>query len=98
MLQLLAKYTTNGWPVDQRKIPKELHPYWNYRDEISMEDSILLKSHRILILHTLCMEMLDLIHKGHQGIKKCLWHSRESLFWLGITDEIHQTVNKCSIC
>ena len=26
-LQLLAKYITNGWPVDQKKIPKELHPY-----------------------------------------------------------------------
>ena len=37
-LQLLAKYITNGWPVDQKKIHKELHPYWNYRDEISIED------------------------------------------------------------
>ena len=30
-LQLLAKYITKGWPVDRRKIPEELHPYWNYR-------------------------------------------------------------------
>ena len=97
-LQLLTKYTTNGWSVDQKKIPNELHPYWNYRDEISMEDGILLKSHRILIPHTLRMEMLDLIHEGHQGIEKCLLCSRESLFWPGITDEIHQTVNKCLIC
>ena len=97
-LQLLVKYITNGWPVDQKKIPKELHPYWNYRDEISIEDSILLKLHRILILHTLYMEMLDLIHKGHQRIEKCLLHSRESLFWTGITDEFCQTVNKCLIC
>ena len=65
-LQLLTKYIPNGWPVDRKKIPKELHPYWNYRDEIFMEDGILLKAHRILILHTLCMEMLDLIHEAHQ--------------------------------
>ena len=84
--------------MDQRKIPKELHPYWNYRDEISIEDGILLKLHRILIPHTLCMEMLDLIHEGLQGIKKCLLHSRESLFWPGITNKICQTVNKCSTC
>ena len=44
------------------------------------------------------MEMLDLIHEGHQGIKKCLLCSRESLFWPEITDEICQIVNKCSIC
>ena len=96
-LQLLAKYITSGWPVDHKKIPKELHPHWNYRDKISIEDSTLLKSHRILILHTLHMEMLDLIHKAHQGIKKCLLQSRESLFWQGITNEICLTVNKCSI-
>ena len=52
-LQLLTKYITNGWPVDRKKLPKELHPYWNYREEISIEDGILLYSHRILILHTL---------------------------------------------
>ena len=63
-----------------------------------MEDRILLKSQRILIPHTLHMEMLDLIHKGHQGIEKCLLCSRESLFWTGISAEICQTVNKCSIC
>ena len=29
-LQLLTKYIRNGWPTDQKKLPKELHPYWNY--------------------------------------------------------------------
>ena len=44
------------------------------------------------------MEMLDLIHEGHQGIEKCLLHSRESLFWPGISNDICQTVEKCGIC
>ena len=44
------------------------------------------------------MEMLDLIPEGHQGIKKCLLHSRESLFWPGIPNETCQTVDKCGIC
>ena len=29
-LQLLTKYIRNGWPIDQKKLPKELEPYWNY--------------------------------------------------------------------
>ena len=29
-LQLLTKYIRNGWLTDQKKLPKELHPYWNY--------------------------------------------------------------------
>ena len=97
-LQLLTKYIRDGWPTDQKKLPKELHPYWNYWDEHSMEEGILLKSYRILKPFTLQMEMLDLIHEGHQGIKKCLLCSRESLFWLGISNEICQTVGKCQIC
>ena len=44
------------------------------------------------------MEMLDLIHEGHQGIEKYLLPSRESLFWPGISNEICQTVDKCGIC
>ena len=97
-LQLLTKYIRIGWPTDWKKLPKELHPYWIYQDELSLEDGILLKSYRILIPYTLQMEMLDLIHEGHQGIKKCLLCSRESLFWPGISNEIHQTVDKCGIC
>ena len=29
-LQLLTKYIRYGWPTDRKKLPKELHPYWNY--------------------------------------------------------------------
>ena len=75
-LPLLTKYIRDSWPKDQKKLPKELHSYWNYQDELSMEDGILLKSNRILIPYTTQMEMLDLIHEGHQEIKKCLLHSR----------------------
>ena len=63
-----------------------------------MEDGILLKLYRILIPYTMQIEMLDLIHEGHQGIDKCLLCSKESFFWSGISNEIHQTVDKCGIC
>ena len=79
-LQLLTKYIRDGWPIDQKKLPKELHPYWNYQDELSIKDGILLKSYRILIPYTLQMEMLYFIHEGHQGIENCLLHSRDSLY------------------
>ena len=73
-LQLLTKYIRDGYPTDWKKFPKEWHPYWNYWDELSMETRIPLKPYRILIPYSLWMKMLDLIHEGHQGIKKCLLH------------------------
>ena len=96
-LQLLTKYIRNGWPTDQKKFPKELHPYWNYRDELSMEDRILFAevNQNSNTIHTVNG---NLIHGGHQGIEKYLLHSRESLFWSGISNDIWQTVDKCGIC
>ena len=73
-LQLLTKYIRNGWPTDQKKLPKKCTLTGIIK--MNMEDRILLKSYRILIQYTLQMEMLDLIHEGHQGIEKCLLCSR----------------------
>ena len=44
-LQLLTKYIRDGWPTDPKKLPKEFHPHWNYWDELSMEDGMLLESY-----------------------------------------------------
>ena len=41
---------------------------------------------------------LEQIHKGHQGIEKCMLKARESVFWPGISDDIQDTVEKCGIC
>ena len=29
-LKFLMHYILVGWPCDQRQLPQELHPYWNY--------------------------------------------------------------------
>ena len=36
-LTLLRHYTHMGWPVDHRMLPQELHTFWNYREDLSME-------------------------------------------------------------
>ena len=32
-----------GWPESLRELNKDLQPYWSYRDELSIENGILLK-------------------------------------------------------
>ena len=39
-LKLLMHYILVGWPCDQRQLPQELHAYWNYREDLSVEDGI----------------------------------------------------------
>ena len=51
--KLLIHYISNGWPCDQRQLPQKLHLYWNFREDLSVEDGISYKSSRLLIPSTL---------------------------------------------
>ena len=98
MLKLLMHYIAEGWPRERKQLPRELHDYWNYREDMSLEDGIATKGHRILIPSTLRRKALQQIHEGHQGVEKCMLKARESVFWPGISDDIREAVNKCGTC
>ena len=39
-LTLLRHYIHMGWPFDHRMLPQELHTFWNYREDLSMENGL----------------------------------------------------------
>ena len=87
-----------GWPQKREECPRSLHDYWNFREELTIEDGLVLKGDRILIPPTLSPEVLNIIHQGHLGQEKCLLRARTSVFWPGITKEIINQVNQCDPC
>ena len=52
-LQAMAKAISNGWPTLQKQTHPILHDYWNYRDELSINNGILTKNQKIIIPKTL---------------------------------------------
>ena len=94
---LLRHYIHMGWPNDRRMLPQELHTFWNYREDLSMENGLITKGARLLIPSTL-RRVLKQIHDGHLGIEKCMLKARDSVFWPGISSDIRETVEKCEIC
>ena len=84
--------------MSRRIFPQELHPYWNFWDELSVKDGLVTKSFRLLIPSTLRQKVLEQIHEGHCGMEKCMLKARESVFWPGISDDIQEAVEKCGIC
>ena len=42
-LTLLRHYIHMGWPNDHRMLPQELHTFWNYREDLSMENRLITK-------------------------------------------------------
>ena len=97
-LTLLRHYIHMGWPIDHRMLPQELHTFWNYREDLSMENGLITKGARLLIPSTLRRKVLEQIHEGHLGIEKCMLKARDSVFWPGISNDICVTVEKCGIC
>ena len=73
-------------------------PYWNYRDEITAIDALMLKSQKIIILKALRHEMLGRILTGHMGVQICKERARDVLFWPGMCKEIETMVEKCLTC
>lgn len=97
-LSLLSEIIFKGWPQKREECPQSVHDYWNFREELTIENGLLLKGDRILIPPTLRPEVLNIIHQGHLGQEKCLLRARTSVFWPGITKEIVNQVNQCGPC
>ena len=91
-LTALKHMVITGWPKTRTECPADLHKYWNFRDEISVHDGVILKNDRVIIPRALQAEVLDRIHAGHQGIEKCRLRARDAVFWCGMNDDIERLV------
>ncbi|GFR71011.1 retrotransposable element Tf2 155 kDa protein type 1 [Elysia marginata] len=80
-LNALKETIYNGWPEKLQDTPLLCRPYWNFRDEICMEDGILMKSSRIIIPKAMRPEILKTLHQPHMGIEKTKLRAREAVSW-----------------
>lgn len=53
----------NGWPDDRRKVGITVRPYYNFRDEITVYEDVLLKGNRIIV------------PLSHRNVKTCKAHA-----------------------
>lgn len=97
-LQALAQLIRDGWPEKQSQVSPLAKKYFNFREELSIHDSLLLKGNQLVVPASLRPRMLSLIHQGHLGVASCIKRAREALFWPGMTADITATVEACSIC
>lgn len=48
-LAVLTDLNTTCWPDSMQDLPEHLHPYWCFRDELTILDGIVMKGSRIVI-------------------------------------------------
>ena len=98
VLSKLREVVYQGWPAMREQCPQLLHDYWNFREELTIEDGLILKQERIVMPPNLREEVLTTIHEGHLGQEKCLLQARSAVFWPGITKDVIKVVESCDAC
>ena len=97
-LSALSEIVYQGWPDNQQMIPKLLRKYWSYRDELSIENGLIMKGQRIIIPKDQRPEILEKLHEAHQGIVKCQLRAKGCVFWHNINHDIEEMTKSCSVC
>ena len=77
----LLKHTiTQGWPNTIKDVPSVLQSYWTFREELMIEDGIILKGTRIVVPAKKHKAVLKPIDKGHLGLNKCKLCAKENVY------------------
>ena len=94
----LADLIENGMPDSCLKMPAALKDFFQFRDELSTIDGVILYKDRIVIPHSLREEVLDSLHAAHQGVTSMIARAESSVFWPGIIPAITAVRANCNHC
>ena len=72
--------------------------YWDFRDELSLDNGLLLKGPRIVIPGCLREEYLQRLHHGHLSATKVQQNARQHLYWPGLDADIIDYTRRCQEC
>ena len=97
-LALLKHTTTQGWPSNIKEVPSVIQSYWTFREELTIEDGIILKGTRIVIPAKKWEVVLKLIHEGHLALNKYTLCAKETVYLTGLNDQPEKLVLNCELC
>lgn len=94
--QSLIQIVLSGWPNHHERLSQPLKKFWNFRDEIFYFDGLLFKGQKVMVPAEQMPVILNQLHKGHFGIQRTLALAREHVFWVGMTADVTNVVQRCS--
>ena len=97
-MALLKHTITFGWPHTVQELPKELQAYWTFREEMTVEDGLILKATRIVIPPSMRESTLHQLHEGHLGFTKCYNRAKQTVYWPNLRKELEELVLNCQLC
>ena len=85
----VLNYCKSVWPKVS-KLSKDLLPFYNLRNDLSVQNGLLLKREAIIIP--------EKNHEGHHGVNKCRDRAKDIVWWPGISRDIGSWVKYCAVC
>ena len=95
ILSRVVRHVQEGWSND--KTPN-LQPYYQRKDELSVERGCLLWGARVVVPDKLRNDVLQMLHACHPGIVSMKALSRSYAWWPGINDDIEKISKHCDTC
>ena len=68
-MQMLAKVIRTGWPNQKDFLDLSILKYFPFREELTIQNGLILKGDRIVIPHSMRKEMTERAHSSHIGIQ-----------------------------
>ena len=96
--QRLARVIRSGWPETKSAADPALGPYFDVRDELTVQGDLIFKGQQLVVPAALRKELMDVAHGGHMGMEASLRRMRECLFWPRMAADIRALVGTCDIC
>lgn len=97
VLAKVLNFVRFGWPDDANKFD-ELKPYVSKKNELIIEENVLMWAYRVIIPSKLRNRCLADLHATHSGMSKMKARAR-SLFWWPLMDkDIEDISNSCVQC
>ena len=97
VLQQLQDTIRCGWPEKRTKVPECLHPYFNIRDVLTIQNELVFKGQLLVVPTSLWRELMAVLLSSHIGIEGCVCRACDTLYWPCMVTELQQYISKCDI-
>ncbi|XP_067933302.1 uncharacterized protein [Watersipora subatra] len=78
ILRNVIEFCQHGWPAYKSE-NQSLTSYFDHRGHLTVDKEVLFYDGRLVIPGGLQLEMLNLVHEGHQGIARCRARARRDI-------------------
>ena len=98
VLSTVYQLIQHRWPKERRRVPAVVKYYWDFRDELSTDDGLLLKGLSLVIPAVLRESYLQRLHEGHLSASKVESNAKQHMFWPGMKADITDYTRWCEVC